>query len=235
MISYKRLPGGINQRQELSGISDWFGMPSWVKSYWQVVKSNVANIRATGPKISQYFQRISLARQKLIARGDQFHADALNDELKKVADDMQKWSRVNGYLDTYLAQWTGLDDPRTNVTPSGVGFVPLVLGAVAITALAYVVNVGMALYQDYQFKSQLTQAVIDQKITSGQMKDIISVPREEGILEKVVSNVGLGVGIGVPSILIVGGGLYLLFTTGMLNTILRTVGLRGDNTQSSGG
>lgn len=235
MISYKRLPGGMNQRQELNGISDWFGMPSWVKSYWDVVKTNIHNIRATGPRIAQYFQRISLAKQKLEQRGNKVGAEALNDELKKIADDMQKWSKVNRDLDAYLPQWAGLDNSNTNVSPSGVsGVVPLVLGAAAIGALGYAVNTGMALYQDYQFKSQLTQAVIDQKITSGQMTEIISVPREEGILEKVVGRVGLGIGIGVPTVLLVGGGLYVLFTTGMLNTILKTVGLRGSS-ESSGG
>jgi hypothetical protein len=106
----------------------------------------------------------------------------------------------------------------------------------ALTALAYVVNTGMALVQDYAYKSQLTQAVIDQKISTGQMVDILSVPKSEGVFESVVGKVGTGLGFGIPAALLIGGGAYLLFTTGMLNNILKTVGLSGSSSsQSSGG
>lgn len=239
MISYQRLPGRANQ-QALNGITDWFGMPSFVNQYWQVVKANVRNIRETGPKITQYWSRISNAQQKLVARGDMVHAAQLDDEMKKIADDMQKWSTVNGYMETYLPQWMGLDQNVAMVTSptsavSGVGFVPLILGAVSIAALAYVVNVGMALVQDYQFKSKLTQAVIDQKISTGQMTDILSVPKSEGIFEKVVSTVGVSAAFGIPTALVIGVGAYLLLGTSTLSMVLKAVGLGGQSSQSSGG
>lgn len=218
MYSYRKLPAS----NQLDGVLDFFGM----RSYWNALKGKIAELQALGPRIAQHWQRISVAQQTLLARGDVEKANIMGDELLKIADDMQKWSKVKEYIDTYLPEWMRLDEGAP-VSPIGVGAVPFILAGMALTALAYCVNVGMALLQDYAFKSQLTQAVIDQKISSGQMKDILSVPREEGIFEKVVSNVGLGVGIGVPTVLLVGGGLYLLFTTGMLNTILRTVGLSG--------
>ena len=88
--------------------------------------------------------------------------------------------------------------------------------------------------QDYAFKSQLTQAVIDQKISTGQMTDILSVPRDEGILAKVVENVGLGVGIGIPTVLLVGGGLYIAFQTGMLKGVINSVSnILGGSSSSS--
>jgi hypothetical protein len=239
MISYKRLPGRLNQ-QALNGISDWFGMPTWVKDYWQVVKKNIANIRATGPKITQYWARISNAQQILMARGETQHAAALDDELKKIADDLQKWAKVDQYINDYLPQWAGLDDPsQVPTAPSsgvsgGLGFVPLILGAVAIGALAYVVNTGMALVQDYAFKSNLTADVIAGKITSGQYRDIVSVPKEEGVFEKVVSTVGVSAAFGIPTALVIGGGLYLLFTTGVLNKVIGSV-FGGSSTQTSGG
>jgi len=242
MISYQRLPGRASQ-QALNGISDWFGMPTWVKDYWQVVKQNIANIRATGPKITQYWAKMSNAQQILVSRGDTQRAALLDDEMKKIADDLQKWAKVDQYLNDYLPQWTGLDDPgQVAVAPSsavsgaGLGFVfiPLILGAVSIGALAYVVNTGMALVQDYQFKSQLTADVIAGKITSGQAAEILSVPKSEGIFEKVVSTVGVSAAFGIPTALVVGGGLYLLFTTGILNKVIGSV-FGGSNTQSSGG
>lgn len=238
MISYKKLPGRASQ-QALNGVSDWFGMPAWVKDYWQVVKQNVAEIKATGPKITQYWARISNAQQLLVARGQTQHAAALDDEMKKIADDLQKWSKVDGYIATYMPQWAGLDDPKNVPTSpggvSGLGFVPLVLGAVSIGALAYVVNVGMALVQDYKFKSNLTADVIAGKLTSGQAREILSVPKEEGVFEKVVSTVGVSAAFGIPTALIVGGGLYFLFTTGVLNKAINSVFGGSSSQQSSGG
>lgn len=230
MISHRKLPGGLN-REALDGMFDWFGMPSWVKSYWLAIKNRIGEIIATGPKISTHQQRIAIAQQTLLKRGDVAGAGALDDELRKIQDDLNKWWRVKGYIDTYLPQWVKLDDNIAQTGVSGVGAVPIILGAVAIGALAYVVNVGMALVQDYQYKSQLTQAVIDKKLASGEMRDILSIPKDEGVFEKVVSKVGLGVGLGIPTVLLVGGGLYLLFTTGMLRGILGSFG--GSSSQSS--
>jgi hypothetical protein len=233
MISYQRLPGRASQ-ESLNGISDWFGMPSFVRQYWEVVKANIKNIKDTGPKITAYWSRISNAQQKLVARGDTQRAALLDDEMKKIADDMQKWSKVNGYIDTYLPQWAGLDQNVTVQPGSGVGAVPFIIAGMALTALAYVVNVGMALVQDYAFKSQLTQAVIDQKISSGQMTEILSVPKSEGIFEKVVSTVGVGAAFGIPTALMIGAGAYLLIGTSTLNTILKAVGLGGTSKESGG-
>jgi hypothetical protein len=233
MISYQRLPGRASQ-ESLNGMSDWFGMPSFVRQYWEVVKANIKNIKDTGPKITAYWSRISNAQQKLVARGDTQRAALLDDEMKKIADDMQKWSKVNGYIDTYLPQWAGLDQNVTVQPGSGVGAVPFIIAGMALTALAYVVNVGMALVQDYAFKSQLTQAVIDQKISSGQMTEILSVPKSEGIFEKVVSTVGVGAAFGIPTALMIGAGAYLLIGTSTLNTILKAVGLGGTSKESGG-
>lgn len=231
MISYKRLPGRANQ-QSLNGISDWFGMPSWVKDYWETVKKNIAEIQATGFKISTYQQKIAVAQQRLLQRGDKAKADLLNDELAKIADDLKKWWKVKGYIDTYMPQWVQLDQNATITAPgSGVSLVPFVLAGMALTALAYVVNTGMALVQDYMYKSQLTQAVIDQKISSGQMRDILSVPRDENIFEKTIQNVGTGLGIGVPTALLIAGGAYLLWTSGILKEALNM--FSSSSTQSS--
>jgi len=232
MISYQRLPGRASQ-QALNGISDWFGMPSWVKQYWASIKGRIKEILATGPKISAYQQRIAVAQQTLLKRGNTTGAAALGDELLKINDDLQKWWKVKGYIDAYLPQWTKLDTNEVITQPGSavLGIVPFVLAGMALTALAYVVNVGMALVQDYAYKSQLTQAVIDHKLSTGQMSDILSIPKDEGIFEKTIGKVGAGLGFGIPTALLVGGGIYLLMTTGMLK------GLFGgsSSSQSSGG
>jgi hypothetical protein len=82
----------------------------------------------------------------------------------------------------------------------------------------------------------LTQDVIDGKINTGQMRDILSIPRDEGILEKVVGSVGVGAAIGIPTVLLVGGGLYLALQMGLLKGILGSVfGSSSTSSQSSGG
>ena len=236
MISYKRLPasGQEGTVEGVSGILDdiknaitgggWFSMPTWVKSYWTTIKNKIAALQALGPQISSYQQRIAVAQHNLFARGTEEgnrYAHALDDELAKINDDLMKWWKVKGYIDKYLPQWMELDQ-NISAEKQGLGFVPIVLGAAAIAALAYVVTTGMALYQDYQFKVGLTQDIIEQKLTSGQAKDILSVPGSEGIIEKVVGKVGAGLGFGVPIALVVGVGGYLLYTTVLKDMLFGT-------------
>jgi hypothetical protein len=225
MYSYRKLPAS----NQLDGIMDMFNM----RSYWNALKGKIAEIQGLGLKISTYQQRIAVAQQTLLKRGNTSGAAALGDELLKIQDDLDKWWKVKGYIDSYLPQWVKLDEGAVTSPTSGVGMVPFVLAGMALVALAYCVNVGMALLQDYQFKSQLTQAVIDQKLSTGQMADILSIPKSEGVFEKVIGTVGVGVGIGIPTVLLVGGGLYLLFATGILRSILGSFG-GGSSSQSSG-
>lgn len=236
MISYKRLPasGQEGTKAGVDGILDdiksalgggWFSMPTWVKSYWTVVQGKIAALQALGPQISAYQQRIAIAQQKLFARGtehDNQLAHSLDDELAKINDDLMKWWKVKGYIDSYLPQWMGLNQ-NIAAEQQGLGFVPVILGAAAIAALAYVVTTGMALYQDYQFKVGLTQDVIEQKLTSGQAKDILSIPPSDNIVTKTISNITGGIGIGIPTALVVGGTIYILFQTGLLKQVIDLV------------
>ena len=234
MISYQRLPGRARQ-ETLDGISDWFGMPTWVKQYWAVLKGKINELQNLGQVISAHQQKLGIAYTNLVNQGRQDLADQLKDEANKVNDDLQKWWKVKGYIDTYLPQWAKLETNEVISVPgSGVGVVPFILAGMALTALAYCVNTGLALLQDYAFKSKLTSAIIEGKMTSGQAAEVLSVPRNERILEKVVSNVGVGVGIGVPTALLVAGGAYLLWTTGVLKGILGMFSGGGSSQQSGG-
>ena len=225
MYSYKKLSGS----QSMDGLMDVIDF----SSYWNAFKNRIKDLYDTGPKITAYWARISYAQQKLVARGDTVRAAMLDDELKKIADDMQKWSTVKGYLDTWVPTFANIEKQQN--AEKGLGIIPaLILGVSGIFALAYIVNTGMALLQDYEFKSQLTQAVIDQKISTGQMTDIISAPRDEGTIEKIVGKVGLGVGVGIPTALLVVGGVYLLMTTGVLNKVIGSIFGGSTSSQSNG-
>ena len=92
----------------------------------------------------------------------------------------------------------------------GLGVLPIVLSAAALAALAYCVTTGMALYQDYVTKKDLTQAVIEGKMSSGQAADIIvaSRPPEGG---GVLHQIGVGVGTNIGTIAILAGISYLGF------------------------
>lgn len=94
-------------------------------------------------------------------------------------------------------------------TVNGLGFIPLVLiSASAIAALAYVVTQGMALYQDYSTKKDLTIAVIEGKLTSGQAAEILTAerpPEDDSIFEQIATNVGSNVG----TVIVLGGLAYV--------------------------
>ena len=68
----------------------------------------------------------------------------------------------------------------------------------------------MALYQDYVTKKDLTQAVIEGKLSSGQAADIIVAARPTeggGMLQQI----GIGVGTNIGTMLLIGGAAYLAF------------------------
>lgn len=224
MISYARMPGS-----SLAGL-DMFNF----NSYWSVLKNKINELRALGPVISIHQQKLGVAKSILMARNDR-NKYALDDEIKKVQDDLDKWWRVKGYIDKYLPEWVKADQPGAAVVNS-LSVLPVVMGVAAIAALAYCVNVGMALLQDYALKQSLTADVIAQKITSGQAAEILSVPRPSSAIEetiqRTVESVGAGIGFGIPTALLVGGGLYLLYTTGVLNKLVSWLP-SGSSSQSS--
>ena len=225
MISYQRLPGS-----SLAGL-DMFNF----SSYWNVLKNKIAELQALGPVISVHQQKLGVAKYNLLQRGRADLASQLDDEIAKVQDDLDKWWRVKGYIDKYLPEWMKADQPSGAVV-NNLSVLPIVLGVAAIAALAYCVNVGMALLQDYALKQSLTTDVIEQKLTSGQAAEILSVPRPasnvvEETIQKTVEAVGSGIGFGIPTALLVGGGLYLAYSTGLLNSILGM--FKGSSTPSS--
>jgi hypothetical protein len=240
MYTYRKLSGS----NTLEGVFDFGYGWSWFSSYWNSIKNRIQELYGLGLKISTYQQKIAVAQQNLLKRGEVQFAAALGDELLKIQDDLDKWWKVKGYLDAWVPTFMKAEQESGQPTGQGLGALPLIiLGVAGIVALSAIVNTGLALLQDYEFKSQLTQAVIDQKISTGQMADILSIPKDEGVfektVEKVVGTVGIGLGFGIPTVLIVGGGLYLLFTTGMLKGILGGVsgifGSSSSSTSSSGG
>lgn len=222
MYTYQRMAGSA-----LNGL-DMFN----VSSYWNALKNKIAELQGLGYQISLYQQRLGVAHTRLVARGRKDLAAQLEDEIRKAQDDLTKWWKVKGYIDTYLPEWMKAAGASSPVV-SNLSALPIVLGATAIAALAYVVNTGLALLQDYSFKTHLTETVIEGKMTSGQAAEILSVPKEKGVLETVVSNVGTTVGIGLPIALLVGGGLYFAVTTGMLKGLLGGIGGSSSQSQAS--
>lgn len=229
MIATKRLPGSSNLGT--------LGLPD-IQAQWQLIKDKIAGFTQIGAQIIAHKNKLENVKAILVARNDP-NQNIMDADIAKTSDDLDTYWTVKGYIDDYLPQWAQLDNPATVVTPasavSGMGIVPLILGAAAIAALAYCVTEGMRLYQEYQFKSQLTQDVIEKKITSGQAAEVLSIPREQGVIEKVVGQVGAGLGFGIPTALLVAGGAFLVYQTGLMNTILGMFkGGGGSSTPTSG-
>lgn len=225
MISYQRLPGSLGALG--------LGLPDF-QGYWNVLKNKIAELQGLGYQISLHQQKLGNVKSILMARNDP-NKYIMDDDIAKTQDDLDKWWKVKGLIDKWLPSWMQAAQQPAEVQVSGVGLGFIILPIVAIIALAFVVNNGMALLQDYQFKMQLTQDVIEKKITSGQAAEVLSIPRVPGAIEAAVKDVagsvGLGLGFGVPTALLVAGGAYLLYTTGILNSVLGI--FKGSSTPSS--
>lgn len=229
MITHNKLPGS------LSGVG--LGLPDF-QGYWNALKSSITALQGLGYQISLHQQRLGNVKAILMARNDQ-NRYIMDDDIAKAADDLDKWWTVKGYMDKWLPSWMSAAASPSDVQlsgSSGLGFI--ILPIVAIVALAYCVNVGMALLQDYQIKMNLTQDVIEKKITAGQAAEVLSIPRVPGAIETTIKDtlgsVGLGLGFGIPTALLVGGGIYLLYTTGVLNKMVSWLP-SGDSAPVSGG
>lgn len=212
MISHNRLPGSA-----LAGL-DMFNFTS----YWNAIKDHIQELQNLGPIISAHQQKLGVVKSILVARNDK-NQNILDDEIAKVQDDLDKWWTVKGYIDKYLPSWMQADQPGTTIV-NNLSILPIVLGVAAIAALAYCVTTGMALLQDYAMKQSLTTAVIEQKITSGQAADILSIPPPTSNVvtetaEKAIVAMSSGIGFGIPTAVLVGGGLYLAYTMGLFKTI----------------
>jgi len=107
---------------------------------------------------------------------------------------------VTGWVKSWFSGVSTYPDDRQ------LGVVPLVVAVVGLPALAYVVTTGMALYQDYVHKKDLTIATIEGKLTSGQAKDILTGGRPA---ESVFEKIGIGVGSNVLTIALIAGAGYL--------------------------
>jgi len=111
-------------------------------------------------------------------------------------------------LKGWVGSWFGSGGVSAFPQDGGLGFVPIVATIVGLPALAYVVTTGMALYQDYYYKKDLTTATIEGKLTSGQTKDLLTGSRPA---ESVFEKLGIGVGSNLVTMALVAGAGYIAF------------------------
>lgn len=227
-----------------------------VAMYWNAIKDRLADLRMLPTWCTNHAMKLGITVTNLKAKGRTDLVGLLEDEIRKVNDDITRAWKVKGYVDQYAPEWLVAANAvnsgapvvarAANVpdasTPLGVkniptaqaksfseeltgwvsswfggggvqglpsdrnlGALPIILGAAALAALAYCVTTGMALYQDYVTKKDLTQAVIEGKLSSGQAADIIVAARPP---ESSLS-FGIGAGLGSSAMLIVAAvGLY---------------------------
>lgn len=137
-------------------------LPQWMAAAGQAQGSGAPIV----PAVSQ-----PTTAPKVVAPQQQYVAPTLTQD-------------VTGWVKSWFVD--GLPQER------GLGIAPLiVISASGIAALSYVVTVGMSLWQDYKFKKDLTQNVIEGKVTSGQMAQILTAARPpETVIDKLVAQTG---------------------------------------------
>lgn len=199
MLSRKRLS------VSLSGLS---GTDFW--SYWNAIKNQIGDMQTVGLKIVGEATRLGTAVQNLKARGRQDLIDILQPKIQQINDDLAKYWKVKGYLDKYLPEW--MKAAQSGSVSTNLSALPIVLGVASIAALAYVVTQGMALIQKYQTSKSIINMVGAGTLTAEQGKTLQEADPGGGFFDKL----GLGLGVGIPAVLLIGGGIYLVMATGML-------------------
>lgn len=198
MLAVSKLPASLSGIESLNFFN-----------YWNVIKDKIQELQELGYHISQYQQKLGVARANLIAKGFPDKAKLLDDEIKKVQDDLDKWWKVKGYIDKYLPEWLKASQSGTVVSQSSVGNVlealPVIITIAAITALTYVVTTGMSLLADYKYRKSVTTDVIEGRLTSGAGAELLKITSSgEGFFSKL----GLGAGVVLPIIAVIGIVIY---------------------------
>lgn len=179
-------------------------------SYWNSVKSSISKIYALGSQILTGQNRLADMRTRAIA-ANATGLVAEIDQQRTVWDTMQtRWETTRQYIDKYLPSWKQAEFDvasaaasyhvpisTTYVPPSvnGLGAIPIVLGGLALAALAYVATSGLSLIKDYAFQSTVLTSLEKKLITVEQAKSLVTTKVPTAITE-FSGSLGKYVGIG---------------------------------------
>lgn len=215
-----RIPmiAGSGSTISLSGIGDkikdFFGF----QEHWNVVREWAEQWNALGNLISEKQQKLGQLVYNLLhpkygnPRPDV--VQMLQSDIDKVNADMQQWWVVKGYIDKYLPEWKQQASQGSGV--SGLGLVPLVLGASAIAGLSFVAVQGLRIWKEYSVQSHVLDAVKSKEVSSdaGQvlMQAAEGVDGGGSLMNTVGASLfGLSGGVGLAAIGIVGLYIYVNF------------------------
>lgn len=228
MYTYRQLPATVDGIETLNfsaywqsikdKIEDLRNMPTWVTNHAMKLGVAYSNFKKTGNHAAADAMNLEIKK--------------VNDDIAKawkvkgfIDRYLPEWMSVSSQAANNGAPIVPSQKPGVYVQPTttqevtgwlksvvglnGLGIAPLIpLSIAAIGGLTYTVTVGMSLWQDYKFKKDLTQEMLEGKVTSGQIAQILTSSRPpESLLEKVASQAGGN----LATIAVLGGIGYLAF------------------------
>lgn len=228
MYTYRQLPATIDGIESLNfaaywqsikdKIEDLRNLPTWATNHAMKLGVTYSNLQKAGKHAEAAAMDVEIKK--------------VNDDIAKawkvkgyIETYLPEWMSVSQQSASNGAPIVPSQRPGVYVQPTttqevtgwlksvvglnGLGIAPLIpLSVAAIGALTYTVTVGMSLWQDYKFKKDLTQQMIEGKVTSGQIAQVLTASRPpESLLEKVTTQAGGN----IATIAILGGIGYLGF------------------------
>jgi len=104
-------------------------------SYWAAIKDKIADLRNLPTWTTNHAMKLGLAVSRMEKAGRQDVIATLQDEIRKVNDDIAKAWKVKGYIDKYLPDWVKQDaavkvsGAPIIVSPTGIAVDPSELTA----------------------------------------------------------------------------------------------------------
>ena len=228
MYTYRQLPATIDGIESLNFAAYWAAikerieelrqLPTWATNHAMKLGITVTNLRNKG----LHAQADAMALEGRKVNDDIAKAWKVKGYIDRY---LPEWMSVSQKAAGSGAPIVPSQTPGVYVAPTttqevtgwlksivglnGLGIAPLIpLSIAAMAGLTYTVTVGMSLWQDYRFKKDLTQSVIEGKVSAGQMAEIVTAARPpETLLEKVTTQAGGN----LATIAVLGGIGYLAF------------------------
>lgn len=176
----------------------WYDVKAKFIRYWTSLKGKIKEILALGPTIKENERRYKTILSKSKSKDVKAKAQ---DGIKRSQEQYTLWEKVKGKINKYLPSWQKAETESETV--SGLGVIPIILGAVALAALAYVATYGLRLLKD---------ASTERRIIADLEKGLITTAQAKELMPKPASLISLGGGASSLLLLLllgVGGYIYM--------------------------
>ena len=182
-------------------------------TYWSKVKNKISDMQNLPYSILRQIAAVKGIQDKTKDKAgrvrDWVTYNKSYDSLKRLNAMLPSSIDVKNKIDKWLPTWTKKYEGEKS-SPPQLGFLQyVIIGTVAMAALAFVAVKGLSLLKEYELEKRTIESVEAGRISLEQAKEIVGAAKPVGITEGLTRGITAGVSSALTPILLVGGALVL--------------------------